>query len=219
MGEAASTTTPRERYRQQVRSEIKERAREQIATAGTSALSLNGIARRMGLSGAGLYRYFTSRDELLTELVHDAYQSLVGTLRAAKARGEGDLAGLGQALRRWALDDPQRYFLVYGPPVPGYRSPADAAALAAEFMDILVGACTDAPDAPDVRAGAPDTPPGDGPGRPAGQAGTASAQRLALSFRTRLHGVLSLELGGHFAGTECDPALLYQAELDLLAAR
>ncbi|MEU9182341.1 TetR/AcrR family transcriptional regulator [Streptomyces sp. NPDC048550] len=215
MGEAASTTTPRERYRQQVRSEIKQRAWEQIAAAGTSALSLNGIARLMGLSGAGLYRYFTSRDELLTELVHDAYQSLVGTLRAATAQGEGDLAGLGRALRMWALDDPQRYFLVYGPPVPGYRSPADIAALAAEIMAILVDACTDVPGA---RARTPEAPLEAGPGRPVGRAETASAQRLAISFRTRLHGVLSLELGGHFTGVECDPALLYQAELDLLAA-
>lgn len=215
MGEAASTTTPRERYRQQVRSEIKERAWEQIAAAGTSALSLNGIARLMGLSGAGLYRYFTSRDELLTELVHDAYQSLVGTLRAAAAHGDGDLVGLGQALRMWALDDPQRYFLVYGPPVPGYRSPADIAALAAEIMAILVDACTDVPDA---RARTPEAPLEDDPGRPVGRAETASAQRLAISFRTRLHGVLSLELSGHFAGMECDPALLYQAELDLLVA-
>lgn len=198
-----------------MRSEIKERAWEQIAAAGTSALSLNGIARLMGLSGAGLYRYFTSRDELLTELVHDAYQSLVGTLRAATAQGEGDLVGLGQALRMWALDDPQRYFLVYGPSVPGYRSPADIAALAAEIMDILVDACADVPDAPATTSEAPL----DGPGRSVGRTETASAQCLAISFRTRLHGVLSLELGGHFAGMECDPALLYQAELDLLAAR
>ncbi|CAM5622317.1 TetR/AcrR family transcriptional regulator [Streptomyces avidinii] len=213
MGEAASTTTPRERYRQQVRSEIKERAWEQITAAGTSALSLNGIARLMGLSGTGLYRYFTSRDELLTELVHDAYQSLVGTLRNAAAQGKGDLAGLGQALRIWALDDPQRYFLVYGPPVPGYRAPADVAALAAEIMDILTDACADVPDAP---ASTTDTSLENGPVQSVAE--TASAQRLAISFRTRLHGVLSLELSGHFAGMDCDPALLYQAELDLLAS-
>ncbi|MGW7030478.1 TetR/AcrR family transcriptional regulator [Streptomyces xanthophaeus] len=215
MGEAASTTTPRERYRQQVRSEIKERAWEQITAAGTSALSLNGIARLMGLSGTGLYRYFTSRDELLTELVHDAYQSLVGTLRTAAGQGKGDLAGLGQALRIWALDDPQRYFLVYGPPVPGYRAPADVDALAAEIMEILTDSCAVAPDA---TASTTETPLGGGPGQSAGRAETASAQRLAISFRTRLHGVLSLELSGHFAGMECDPARLYQAELDLLAS-
>ncbi|MGW6843584.1 TetR/AcrR family transcriptional regulator [Streptomyces sp. NPDC054958] len=205
-----------------MRSEIKERAWEQIAAAGTSALSLNGIARLMGLSGAGLYRYYTSRDELLAELVQDAYQNLVGTLRAATARGEGDLVGLGQALRVWALDDPQRYFLVFGPPVPGYRGPTHVAASAAEIMDILIDACGDAPDTPPTTpqaSQAPQRPPGNGTGQTAEErAGTASARRLAMSFRTRLHGVLSLELGGHLAGTESEPALLYQAELDLLTA-
>ncbi|UXI83153.1 WHG domain-containing protein, partial [Streptomyces vinaceusdrappus] len=40
----------------------------------------------------------------------------------------------------------------------------------------------------------------------------------ALSFWTRLHGVLSLELAGHFAGMGFDPALLFAAELDDLRA-
>lgn len=120
MGESA--TTPRERYRQQVRAEIKEKAWEQIAAAGTSALSLNAIAKHMGLSGAALYRYFTGRDELLTELVRDAYQSLVGIFRTIAAQGDARLPALACALREWALADPQRYFLVYGTPIPGYRA-------------------------------------------------------------------------------------------------
>lgn len=63
----ARTGTPRERYRSQVRAEIKEHAREQIATAGASALSLSAIAKRMGMSGPALYRYFAGRDELITD--------------------------------------------------------------------------------------------------------------------------------------------------------
>src|SRR3954471_15181526 len=112
--------TPRERYRAQVRTEIKDRAWEQIATAGASALSLNAIAKQMGLSGPALYRYFAGRDELITELVRDAYRSLADTLRAAtEASGSGaDIATLAHALRGWALEDPNRYFLVYGTPVP-----------------------------------------------------------------------------------------------------
>ncbi len=39
----------------------------------------------------------------------------------------------------------------------------------------------------------------------------------ALQAWTRLHGVLSLELHGHLTATGIDPALLYQAEVDLLA--
>ncbi|MFD5757898.1 TetR-like C-terminal domain-containing protein, partial [Streptomyces sp. NPDC127044] len=39
----------------------------------------------------------------------------------------------------------------------------------------------------------------------------------ALAFWTRLHGVLSLELAGHFTGMGFDPERFYEAELaDLL---
>ncbi|MGW7065021.1 TetR/AcrR family transcriptional regulator [Streptomyces sp. NPDC054904] len=210
MSDTAATTTPRERYRLQVRAEIKERAWEQIASAGTTALSLNKIAKIMGLSGAGLYRYFTSRDALLTELVRDAHQSLADTFRAVTDEGEGDLHGLARALRAWALADPQRYFLVYGPPMPGYRGPADLAATMSEIMSHVLRAC-------DVAS-----PMGSRPGyslrlKPGEGLDPAAGLRRAVAFWTRLHGVLSLELGGHFAGMGVDPALLYEAELDLLA--
>lgn len=84
---------------------------------GASALSLNAIAKRMGMSGPALYRYYARRDELITELIGDAYRSLADTLRAASSEG-ADLAALAHAVRGWALDDPQRYFLIYGTPVP-----------------------------------------------------------------------------------------------------
>ncbi|GHH79165.1 TetR family transcriptional regulator [Kitasatospora indigofera] len=208
-------TTPRERYRSQVRAEIVEQAWKQVATAGASALSLNAIAKQMGMSGPALYRYFASRDDLITELVREAYRSLADTLRAAAAAG-ADLAGLAHALRDWALADPQRYFLVYGTPVPNYHAPEDTTAVSAEIMTILVDACA---------ALAPAGPPtpfdahladhrdwaGDHPAPPA-------ALRRFLAFWTRLHGVLSLELAGHFTGMGFDPALLFAAELDDLLA-
>ncbi|TDD93368.1 TetR-like C-terminal domain-containing protein, partial [Actinomadura rubrisoli] len=43
-----------------------------------------------------------------------------------------------------------------------------------------------------------------------------AALHQALSFWTRLHGVLSLELAGHFTGMGFDPAQLFTAELDAL---
>ncbi|MEV0222475.1 TetR/AcrR family transcriptional regulator [Streptomyces sp. NPDC050704] len=214
MGEAR--TTPRERYRQQVRAEIKERAWEQLATAGASALSLNAIAKQMGMSGPALYRYFGSRDELITELITDAYRSLADAFRAA-AEADADLAGLAYALRGWALKDPQRYFLVYGTPVPGYHAPDDVTAIAAEIMATLLDACAALP------ADTPATPLDEhleghrqwAGGHPAPPA----ALRRALSFWTRLHGALSLELAGHFTGMGFDPALLFTAEVELLSAR
>ncbi|MFC9647233.1 MULTISPECIES: TetR/AcrR family transcriptional regulator [unclassified Streptomyces] len=212
------TETPRERYRAQVRAEVKERAWEQIATAGASALSLNAIAKRMGMSGPALYRYFAGRDELITELIRDAYRSLADALRTAAASGAdpAGLAGLAHVLRGWALEDPQRYLLIYGTPVPGYHAPEDITGISNEIMTTLLDACLAlAPDTPttpfsthleDHRAwagGHPAPPP---------------VLQLALTFWTRLHGVLSLELAGHFTGMGFDPALFYAAELDALAA-
>ncbi|MFM9442673.1 TetR/AcrR family transcriptional regulator [Streptomyces acidiscabies] len=220
MAETAPTT-PRERYRAQVRAEIKERAWEQIATAGASALSLNAIAKRMGMSGPALYRYFASRDELITELIRDAYQSLADTFRAAAAAG-ADLATLARALRGWAMDDPHRYFLVYGTPVPGYHAPDDITGIASDIMGVLLDAVAALPSAAAVPPADPATPFAAhleshrtwSDGHPV----AAPGLHRALIFWTRLHGVLSLELAGHFTGMAFDPEMLFTAELATLLA-
>ncbi|MFD8396359.1 TetR/AcrR family transcriptional regulator [Streptomyces sp. NPDC059680] len=212
---AAGAASPRERYRSQVRAEIKSKAWEQIATSGASGLSLNAIAKELGMSGPALYRYFDGRDDLITELVRDAYRSLADTFRAAADAGSG-LSGLARAMRRWALEDPQRYFLVYGTPVPGYRAPDDTTATAREIMAALLDVCA----AEQPRAASPDALEshladhhgwaGDHPAPP-------SVLRRALAFWTRLHGVLSLELAGHFTGMGFDPETLFTAEVNALA--
>lgn len=205
--------TSRERYRAQVRAEVKEQAWEQIATAGVTALSLNAIAKSLGMSGPALYRYFASRDELITELIRDAYRSLADKLRAAFDAG-ADVRGLAYEVREWALADPHRYFLIYGTPVPGYHAPDDTTAISNEIMTVLLDAHAAPPVDPiatsferyldqhrDWAGGHPASTP---------------AVRRALAFWTRVHGVLSLELAGQFAGMGFDPALLFDDELDEL---
>ncbi|MFF3366795.1 TetR/AcrR family transcriptional regulator [Streptomyces misionensis] len=213
----AGKETPRERYRTQLRAEIKQHAWEQIAAAGAAGLSLNAIAKQMGMSGPALYRYFASRDELITELIRDAYRSLADTLRAT-ADSSADLPGLGYALRAWALDDPQRYFLIYGTPVPGYHAPDDITTIASEIMDALLDAAQPA----DTAAENPDDGHTDARleahlaqhrGWAADHPAPPAALRRALRFWTRLHGILSLELAGHFTGMGLDPAELYTSEL------
>ncbi|AEY86610.1 TetR family transcriptional regulator [Streptomyces corchorusii] len=213
----AGKETPRERYRAQLRAEIKERAWEQIAAAGATGLSLNAIAKQMGMSGPALYRYFASRDELITELIRDAYSSLADTIRTAAASG-ADLAVLGRALRAWALDDPQRYFLIYGTPVPGYHAPDDITAIASEIMQALLDAAQPTgKTVVTVDDGHPDTRLEAHLAQhrqwAAGHPAPPAALRRALLFWTRLHGILSLELAGHFTGMGLDPAELYDNEL------
>ncbi|MEV7288588.1 TetR/AcrR family transcriptional regulator [Streptomyces sp. NPDC093252] len=222
---ADTVPTPRERYRAQVRSEIKSHAWEQIASAGASALSLNAIAKQMGLSGPALYRYFANRDELITALIRDAYRSLADTVQEAAGSG-ADLTALAHTVRAWALADPQRYFLIYGTPVPGYHAPDDITAISGEIMAVLLDAATTAlapltsTSTPAPRPTEDESPfaahlaghrqwADDHPAPPA-------ALHRALTVWTRLHGVLSLELSGHFSGMGFDPALLFEAETQSL---
>ncbi|MFD2466516.1 TetR/AcrR family transcriptional regulator [Amycolatopsis silviterrae] len=206
---------PRERYREQVRDEIKRHAWEQITEAGLPALSLTAIAKRMSMTVPALYRYFHGRDELITALIRDAFRSLADTVRAAADTGT-DLLGLAHVIRDWAKADPQRYFLLYGTPVPGYHAPADTTAISNEVMEVLIKTGSGSAE----------------PERPTsfhvhleshrewveGDAVATSALRRALSFWTRLHGVLSLELAGHFEGMKFDPGLMIDDELAELRA-
>ncbi|MCX4744799.1 TetR/AcrR family transcriptional regulator [Kitasatospora sp. NBC_01287] len=208
-------TTPRERYRTQVRAEIKQHAWEQIASAGASALSLNAIAKQLGMSGPALYRYFAGRDELLTELVQDAYRSLADAVRAAAEAPGAEPGLLARALYRWALDDPQRYLLIYGTPIPGYHAPDGTTAVAAEIMDLLISAFAALPPAAPVPFDDYLATHRDWAG---GHPAPAAVLRRALTFWTRLHGLISLQVAGHFAGMGFDPERFFEAEVDQLLA-
>ena len=86
---APEPPTMRERYRAQVRGEVKQAALRQLAESGPAGLSVSAIGKQLGVSGPALYRYFASRDELLTELVIDAYHDLADALSAAASQPAG----------------------------------------------------------------------------------------------------------------------------------
>lgn len=122
--------TPRERARARTEAEILRIGREHLVTAGAAGLSLRAIARDLGVVSSAVYRYVSSRDELLTLLVIDAYQDLGDTVDAALAAIDADdfparLHTLAHAVRDWARSQPARYALLFGTPVPGYEAPGD----------------------------------------------------------------------------------------------
>jgi AcrR family transcriptional regulator len=94
-------TRRRDRLRQTTVAEIKVLAWRQIAEAGAPSLSLRAIARDMGMTSSALYRYFPSRDVLLTALIRDGFASLADTLEAVEAsidsEGEGGRGPGGSA--------------------------------------------------------------------------------------------------------------------------
>ena len=122
--------------------EIKAVARRHLETEGAN-LSLRAVARDMGMVSSALYRYFASRDELLTALILDAYNALGEVVEAADA-SVADRAALRdrwltatRAVREWALAHQAEYALIYGSPVPGYAAPPDTVAAAARTPLVL----------------------------------------------------------------------------------
>jgi AcrR family transcriptional regulator len=120
----------RARVRAQMTDEIKDAARRQLAIEGAN-LSLRAIAREMGMVSSALYRYFASRDELLTALIVDAYDAIgeAGEHADVTITNRLDLTGrwlaVAHAWRDWALADPAEYALIHGSPVPGYAAPQE----------------------------------------------------------------------------------------------
>ncbi len=124
-----SPTTPRARARAETIEQIKQIARRQLAVEG-SDLSLRAVARELGVVSSAVYRYFASRDELLTALILDGYGAMGETVERAEASvARRDLGGRWLALwrgtRAWAIEHPHEYALLYGTPVPGYRAPQE----------------------------------------------------------------------------------------------
>jgi AcrR family transcriptional regulator len=121
--------TPRQLAREHTMREIVRIGRAQLATVGPADLSLRAVARELGVVSSAVYRYVSSRDELLTLLIVDAYDELGDEVDAALADATEDprdrLLAAARAVRTWGLRVPSSYALLYGTPVPGYAAPAD----------------------------------------------------------------------------------------------
>jgi AcrR family transcriptional regulator len=213
----------RDRVRRQTIEDALAIALRQLVEGGAGAISLNAIARELGMTGPALYRYFPNREALLTELVVRAYKDLGEVLWVSVEASEGQDPGQrmrhqASEYRSWALGNPHRYLLLFGTPVPGYHAPVERTLPTAQRM-MAAAVALMAAVVPETWAAATD-PAGIALERWAVEAGLdpmpGDLVRQLFSGWTRLHGVLSPELEGHFQLGLPDPALLYETEVDSL---
>jgi AcrR family transcriptional regulator len=214
-----ASQTARQRARAELTREIKEAARRQLAETGAPQLSLRAVARELGLVSSALYRYFPSRDDLLTALIIDSYDSLGEAAEAAAAANgtAGPRSGwraVCHAVRDWARANPHEYALIYGSPVPGYQAPRDTVGPAARVPLVLGQLVRDSWAAQAASsAGTAAAPPL--PAVLAAQAAIVAGAiapgvpeplivRVLIAW-TQLFGMISFELFGQFVGS-ADPA-------------
>jgi AcrR family transcriptional regulator len=202
----------RERARGEITTAIKDEARRRLAAEGAAKLSLRAVARELGMVSSALYRYFPTRDDLLTALITDSYDALgaaaEAALEASAAQGDSHLArwqAVCRAVRTWALAHPHEYALIYGSPVPGYAAPDSTTGPAARTALALTTVVADAHASGALRV------PGTAEAAPARVLDDARelTKRLGVelpapvmaemaAFWAQLCGLLSFELFGQF---------------------
>jgi AcrR family transcriptional regulator len=218
----------RARVRAEMIEEIKNVARRQLAETG-SDLSLRAVARDMGMVSSAVYRYFASRDDLLTALILDAYNSLGEACEVAGAHVEdrsdylGRWLAVAHAVRDWSVAQPHEYALIYGSPVPGYAAPQDTVEPSIRPVIVLGEILNDAHNAgaltgtfaapppelllPEIRQVrdlvAPDV--------------SEAAMVRALISWTELFGAVSFELFGRFNNTITDLGTWFDHQARMMA--
>ena len=122
-----ASTGLRARRRQELLAAIRTAALEELRRSGAAGLSLRAVARDVGIAVSALYRYFPSRDELLTDLIVAAFNAHADAVEAAGAHEDvaEALHGVLHAYRDWAVAHPAEFGLAYGTPVPGYVAPPE----------------------------------------------------------------------------------------------
>lgn len=218
--------TGRAAQRQRQIEEIKRISRELIAGHGVSGLSLRQVSREMGMVSSSLYRYFATRDDLLTALIFDGYNELgVAVERAERRVARGDIRGrwraAASAVRSWSKRHPHDYALLYGTPVPGYAAPT-----------ITIGAATRVPMVlarilDDDRRNHPRRRPLQGDDhhdfleianlQPTMPHVESSAYLRALMAWMEIFGFVSFELFGHLEGSAKNVDVMFDRVVDELA--
>jgi AcrR family transcriptional regulator len=204
-------------------------AGHQLLEVGPAALSVRAVARDLGMASSAVYRYFPSRDALLTALLIEAYDDLGAAVerRDAAVADRGDVDArwhaICHAIHDWARAQPHRYALLYGSPVPGYAAPDDTVTSAARVTGAILAVLHDA-----QLAGLDPVPPV--PLSPAEREGLAPVRAFAdppldddtlargLVAWAALFGTVSLELFGHMHRGVLDYDAHFAQVVDQLAA-
>lgn len=219
--------TRRERLRRQTVEEIKQHAFELVDEGGVTHVSIASVGKAMGMTPPALYRYFPSREALLDALLIAAYADLGSTIAAAGREGrEGTgqnapdrVARIAHAYRRWALDHPRRYAMLFSERPPGAEDPPKGVIAFNQGMLILLDALAEI---------ASPSPPDGAPldeallrwakviGAPAGI--STWALQVAVLGWSRIHGLVSLEISGAFDSMGMDAGHLLAVEIETVVA-
>ncbi|GAA0942683.1 TetR/AcrR family transcriptional regulator [Nonomuraea longicatena] len=142
---SAHTGGRRARLRQATLDEIHAAARKLLVEQGSAAVTVNAVARQVGMSGPALYHYYAGHDELVGAVTADFFRELAAAMeQACDARADepvGDrLVAACRAMRAWATTHPAEFGWIFASPVaaPNRRPESMRHQAALRFEQILL---------------------------------------------------------------------------------
>jgi AcrR family transcriptional regulator len=212
--------TRRERLRAETAADILAVARRHLVAGGPQAVSLRAIAREVGMTAPGLYRYFPSLEELVGALATELYDELAATLGRAGAALPPDAAGeraiaVCRAFRAWSVAHPAEFGLLFGPAPAGTAEQLEHAAR--RFEEIFARLSADLwrqfrfPVAAEVEAAL--AAQLDDWRQRTGCEVPTPVLRVLLGYWVRLYGLVSLEVAGHLRAVLGDAEPLFEETL------
>ena len=244
-GPGTVSPSRRDRLRAATIEEIVQTARRILVKDGPEAVSLRAIAREMGMTAPGLYRYFGNYEELVRYLCASIFTELGNDIHEAIEAAEPPANGLAatgpdgfvrakltvkmvaacREFRRWALNHRGEFALLFGVPLPGLDDGrfdlADECALefAGRFFALFLELWSMAPF-PVPADGEIDRGLRDQLGRYRDQLGADIPLGAVLTFLrcwTVLYGAVAMEVFGHLRFALEDAAPMFEITLGDLA--
>lgn len=107
-----------------------------LARDGEAAFTVRNIATEAGCSTTGVYTWFGGKAGLVDAIFVEGFESFDAALAPAYASDE--VAEAGRAYRRWALDNPTHFLVMFGRAVPDVTPGDEALARGYESFSHLV---------------------------------------------------------------------------------
>ncbi|ORV18401.1 TetR/AcrR family transcriptional regulator [Mycobacterium celatum] len=216
----------RRESRERIETQIIELGRRHLVDRGAAGLSLRAIARELGMVSSGVYRYVSSRDQLLALLMADARSDLADAVdRARDAMPElwgDDVIAIAHAARGWAIAHPASWALLYGSPPPGRAAPAEDTAPGSRVVGALLDAVAAGITTGDIvltnnLAPQPMSTDFERLRHQFGFPGDDSVVAKCLVIWAGVVGAISLEVFGQYGATRLtDPQAVFDAQVRLL---
>lgn len=186
------------------------------------------MARDLRMVSSAVYRYVSSRDELLTLLLVDAYCELADAVDRARNPVSGlwcdEVIAIAHAARKWAIAHPTHWALLYGSPVPGHHAPAERTVgpgtrVVGAFLDaIAAGIVTGNIVLTNTPAPQPVSSDFDRIRCEFGFTGDDAAVAKSFVIWSGLVGAISLVFGQYGADTLTDPEAVFDTQVRLLVS-